>query len=80
MQNDDQAMALLDFSEAKYVLLYDVLYLDSSTNLLNPWNGELIAVCIPYKDGAMGSILYRFYAAQEPIKCALLWVSCTDDN
>ena len=76
LQADAQAMDALNLAGAAYTLLQDVLYLDRATGNLVLWEEELLAVCIPYKEGTMGSIRYRFYAAQDPIKCVLLCVNC----
>lgn len=74
LNGNDYALAMLDFDRAEYRILYDVLYLENATHELRRWNGELLALCVPYQSGAMGEIAYRCYAAQEPIKFSVLFV------
>lgn len=78
LNGNDYALAMLDFDEAEYRILYDVLYLDNATHNLKRWDGELLALCVPYQSGAMGEIDYRCYAAQGPIKFSVLFVHLED--
>ena len=74
LEGNEYALAMLDFAKAEYKLMYDVLYLDSEAGTLERWDGEMLAICVPYTNGFTGDVGYRCYAAQEPIKFAVLFV------
>ncbi len=74
LEGNEYELSMLNFAKAEYKLMYDVLYLDSETGTLGLWDGELLAICVPYANGIMGDIGYRCYAAQEPIKFSVLFV------